>query len=51
MIGLVLVSHSRALALAVQELARAMTGPDLPLAIAAGVGENHAETAPTELLS
>jgi phosphocarrier protein FPr len=43
MIGLVLVSHSRALALAVQELARAMTGPDLPLAIAAGVGENHAE--------
>jgi len=43
MVGLVLVSHSRSLALATQELVRTMTGPALPLAIAAGVGENHAE--------
>lgn len=43
MVGLVLVSHSRALALAVQELVRSMTGPGLPLAIAAGVGDNKAE--------
>jgi phosphocarrier protein FPr len=43
MVGLVLVSHSRALALAAQELVRSMTGPSLPLAIAAGAGENHAE--------
>jgi phosphoenolpyruvate-protein phosphotransferase/dihydroxyacetone kinase phosphotransfer subunit len=43
MVGVVLVSHSRALALAVQELVRAMTGPALPLAVAAGAGDNHAE--------
>jgi phosphocarrier protein FPr len=43
MVGLVLVSHSRPLAVAVQELVRSMTGPALPLAIAAGAGENHAE--------
>jgi phosphocarrier protein FPr len=43
MVGLVLVSHSRSLALATQELVRTMTGPALPLAVAAGVGENHAE--------
>ncbi len=43
MVGIVLVSHSRALALSVQELVRSMTGPALPLAIAAGTGENHAE--------
>ena len=43
MVGIVLVSHSRSLALAVQELVRSMTGPGLPLAIAAGAGENHAE--------
>ncbi len=43
MVGLVLVSHSRALALATQELVRSMTGPALPLAIAAGVGEEHRE--------
>jgi phosphoenolpyruvate-protein phosphotransferase/dihydroxyacetone kinase phosphotransfer subunit len=43
MVGIVLVSHSRALALSVQELVRAMTGPALPLAIAAGAGQNHQE--------
>src|SRR5271170_6845535 len=43
MVGIVLVSHSRALALSVQELVRSMTGPALPLAIAAGAGDNHAE--------
>ena len=43
MVGIVLVSHSRALALSVQELVRSMTGPALPLAIAAGTGDNHAE--------
>jgi phosphoenolpyruvate-protein phosphotransferase/dihydroxyacetone kinase phosphotransfer subunit len=43
MVGIVLVSHSRSLATAVQELVRSMTGDGLPLAIAAGAGENHAE--------
>jgi phosphoenolpyruvate-protein phosphotransferase/dihydroxyacetone kinase phosphotransfer subunit len=43
MVGIVLVSHSRSLALSVQEMVRSMTGPGLPLAIAAGAGENHAE--------
>jgi multiphosphoryl transfer protein len=43
MVGIVLVSHSRALALSVQQLVRSMTGPALPLAIAAGVGDDHEE--------
>jgi multiphosphoryl transfer protein len=43
MVGIVLVSHSRSLALSVQELVRSMTGPALPLAIAAGVGDDHKE--------
>jgi dihydroxyacetone kinase phosphotransfer subunit len=43
MVGVVLVSHSRPLALATQDLVRAMTGPALPLVIAAGTGDNHAE--------
>src|ERR1700677_3714905 len=43
MVGIVLVSHSRALALSVQELVRSMTGPALPLAVAAGAGEKHEE--------
>jgi len=43
MVGIVLVSHSRALAESVRELVRSMTGPSLPLAIAAGAGENHKE--------
>jgi multiphosphoryl transfer protein len=41
MVGLVLVSHSRALAEAVQRLVRSMTGPELPLAISGGAGEDH----------
>jgi phosphocarrier protein FPr len=43
MVGLVLVSHSRPLAGAVRDLVRSMTGPSLPLAIAAGAGDDHAE--------
>ena len=43
MVGIVLVSHSRPLALSVQELVRSMTGPALPLAVAAGVGDDHKE--------
>jgi phosphocarrier protein FPr len=43
MVGIVLVSHSRALAESVQELVRSMTGPNLPLAVAAGAGEGHKE--------
>ncbi len=43
MVGIVLVSHSRALALAAQELVRSMTGPALPLALAAGAGDDHTE--------
>jgi len=43
MVGIVLVSHSRTLALAVRELVLSMTGPALPLAVAAGAGDTHAE--------
>lgn len=43
MVGLVLVSHSRALAEAAQHLVLAMTGDTLPIAIAAGTGDNRAE--------
>lgn len=43
MVGLVLVSHSRALAEAGRELALAMTSPDLPVAVAAGAGEEGRE--------
>src|SRR3954463_7643062 len=43
MVGLVLVSHSRALALAVQKLVVSMAGAGLPLAVAAGAGEGHTE--------
>jgi phosphocarrier protein FPr len=43
MVGIVLVSHSRGLAESVQEMVRSMTGPSLPLAIAAGAGEDHKE--------
>jgi phosphocarrier protein FPr len=43
MVGLVLVSHSHAMALAVKEMVLAMAGPKLPIAIAAGAGENHAD--------
>ena len=43
MVGLVLVSHSRALASAVQELVVSMSGSQLPIAIAAGTGPERAE--------
>ena len=43
MVGIVLVSHSKALALAIQELVRQMVGPDFPIVIAAGVGDDHEE--------
>ena len=52
MVGLVLVSHSRALAAAVRELVLSMSGPKLPIAIAAGTGKDRAElgTDATEIL-
>ncbi len=43
MIGVVLVSHSKALALGVRELVLQMTGPDFPVVVAAGVGDDFAE--------
>jgi phosphocarrier protein FPr len=42
-VGLVLVSHSRALAEATETLARQMTGESVAIACAAGVGEGCAE--------
>ncbi len=43
MVGLVIVSHSRALAVALAELVQQVTPGDIPVAIAAGVGdERHA---------
>ncbi len=52
MVGLVLVSHSRALATAVRELVASVGGSKLPIAIAAGTGANRAElgTDATEIL-
>ena len=52
MVGLVLFSHSRALATAVQELVTSMSGANLPIAIAAGTGPARAElgTDATEVL-
>ena len=41
MVGLVLVSHSKRLATGVKELILETTGPDFPIAVAAGVGEDH----------
>ena len=43
MVGLVLVSHSKKLAEAVRELVLQMTAPGFPVAVAAGVGDNHDE--------
>ncbi|MBV8899056.1 MAG: phosphoenolpyruvate--protein phosphotransferase [Verrucomicrobia bacterium] len=43
MVGLVLVSHSRKLAVAAAELAGQTAGPGLPVAAAGGAGEGHAE--------
>jgi multiphosphoryl transfer protein len=53
MVGLVLVSHSRALATAVRELVTSMSGSKLPIAIAAGTGPERAElgTDATEILT
>ncbi len=52
MVGLVLVSHSRALAMAVRQLVTSMSGPKLAIAIAAGTGPDRAElgTDATEIL-
>ncbi|MET0253124.1 MAG: phosphoenolpyruvate--protein phosphotransferase [Terrimicrobiaceae bacterium] len=52
MVGLVLVSHSRALAAAVRELVLSMSGPKLPIMIAAGTGADRSElgTDATEIL-
>ena len=43
MIGLVIVSHSRALADALVGLLRQVASADLPVAVAAGIGEDHSE--------
>ncbi|MCD7935730.1 MAG: HPr family phosphocarrier protein, partial [Tannerellaceae bacterium] len=43
MVGFVLVSHSRALAEATQKLIHAMSGEEVPVAIAAGAGQDHEE--------
>ena len=43
MVGLVLVSHSRALAIAVQQLVTSISGLKLSIAIAAGAGPERAE--------
>lgn len=43
MVGIVLVSHSRPLANALLDLVRQVAGPGVPLAVAAGVGEQRAE--------
>src|SRR5271165_4057215 len=52
-IGLVLVSHSRTLAEATEQLVRQMAGERLPIARAAGAGADHAElgTDPTAILA
>jgi phosphocarrier protein FPr len=43
MVGIVLVSHSKALAMALRDLVLQMVGPDFPLAVAAGAGDDHAD--------
>ena len=43
MVGLVLVSHSRALADALVGLIQQVTSADLPVAVAAGIGEDRSE--------
>lgn len=43
MIGIVLVSHSKALATAVRDLVLQMVRPDFPVIVAAGVGDDHEE--------
>jgi phosphocarrier protein FPr len=43
MVGIVLVSHSKKLATALRELVLQMVGAGFPIAVAAGVGEDHEE--------
>ena len=43
MVGIVLVSHSRALAEALLALTRQVTAAEIPIAVAAGVGESRTE--------
>jgi phosphocarrier protein FPr len=43
MIGIVLVSHSKKLAIALSELVLQMVGAEFPIAIAAGVGDDYNE--------
>jgi phosphocarrier protein FPr len=43
MVSLVLVSHSKKLALAIRALVRQMAGPELKIAVASGVGMGHNE--------
>src|SRR6266568_2822058 len=43
MVGIVLVSHSKKLATALQELVVQMVGKEFPIAVASGVGEDHEE--------
>ncbi len=43
MVGIVIVSHSRELARALRELVKQITGQNVPLAIAAGVGPDRGE--------
>jgi phosphocarrier protein FPr len=43
MVGLVIVSHSRALADALVGLLRQVASADIPIAVAAGIGENRSE--------
>jgi len=43
MIGLVIVSHSKALASSLVDLARQVASPNVPLAFSGGVGDDHQE--------
>ena len=43
MVGLVIVSHSRALADALANLVKQVASPDVPIVVAAGIGENRQE--------
>ncbi len=52
MVGMVIVSHSRALADSLRELVRQVANADIPLAVAAGVGADRSEfgTDATEIM-
>ena len=52
MVGLVIVSHSKSLAVAVRELAAAVGTTPIPIACAGGTGTDHAElgTDATEIM-